>query len=41
MLRRLLIAFGLVEIVMPEPIIEICERIGLRNPLRPSGDRWR
>ncbi|PGF15945.1 hypothetical protein CP556_07315 [Natrinema sp. CBA1119] len=32
MLRRLLIAFGLVEIVMPEPIIEICERIGLRNP---------
>lgn len=32
MLRRLLIAFGLVEIVVPEPIIEICERIGLRNP---------
>ncbi|WP_226039887.1 hypothetical protein [Natrinema sp. DC36] len=32
MLRRLLIAFGLVEIIVPEPVIEICERIGLRNP---------
>jgi hypothetical protein len=32
MLRKLLIGFGLLEIVKPEPIIEMCERIGLRNP---------
>ncbi|QLK24592.1 hypothetical protein HYG81_10690 [Natrinema zhouii] len=32
MLRRLLIAFGLIEIITPEPIIRLCERIGLRNP---------
>ncbi|WP_408960000.1 hypothetical protein [Natrinema sp. 74] len=32
MLRNLLIGFGLVEIVKPEPIIGACERIGLRNP---------
>ncbi|SEQ79153.1 hypothetical protein [Natrinema salaciae] len=32
MLRKLLIGFGFVEIVKPEPIIEACERIGLRNP---------
>ncbi|ELZ19283.1 hypothetical protein [Natrinema limicola] len=32
MLRTLLLGFGLVEIVMPRPVIEACERIGLRNP---------
>ena len=32
MLRKLLIGFGLVEIVKPEPIIGMCERIGLQNP---------
>ncbi|WP_254762415.1 hypothetical protein [Natrinema marinum] len=32
MLRKLLVGFGLVEIVKPEPIIGACERIGLRNP---------
>ncbi len=32
MLRKLLVGFGLLEIVKPEPIIRICERIGLRNP---------
>ncbi|SEW25858.1 hypothetical protein [Natrinema salifodinae] len=32
MLRRLLIGFGLLEIVKPEPVIGMCERIGLRNP---------
>ncbi|ELY65571.1 hypothetical protein [Natrinema versiforme] len=32
MLRKLLIGFGLVEITKPEPIIGLCERIGLRNP---------
>ncbi|PCR91975.1 hypothetical protein [Natrinema ejinorense] len=32
MLRTLLIGFGLLEIVRPEPVIEACERIGLRNP---------
>ncbi|MDF9747405.1 hypothetical protein [Natrinema salsiterrestre] len=32
MLRTLLIGFGLFEIVKPRPVIEACERIGLRNP---------
>ncbi|QLG49753.1 hypothetical protein [Natrinema halophilum] len=32
MLRKLLIGFGIVEIVKPEPVIRMCERIGLRNP---------
>lgn len=32
MLRKLLIGFGLFEIVKPEPVIGMCERIGLRNP---------
>ncbi|WP_049900700.1 hypothetical protein [Natrinema altunense] len=32
MLRELLIGFGVVEILKPEPIIRLCERIGLRNP---------
>jgi len=32
MLRTLLLGFGLVEIVVPRPVIEACERIGLRNP---------
>jgi len=32
MLRTLLLGFGLVEIVTPRPVIEACERIGLRNP---------
>jgi hypothetical protein len=32
MLRTLLIGFGLVEIVAPEPVIRACERIGLDNP---------
>lgn len=32
MLRALLIAFGLVEIVVPRPIVAACERIGLENP---------
>ncbi|WP_226482223.1 hypothetical protein [Natrinema amylolyticum] len=32
MLRKLLIGFGIVEILKPEPIIGLCERIGLRNP---------
>jgi len=32
MLHTLLLGFGLVEIVMPRPVIEACERIGLRNP---------
>lgn len=32
MLRKLLIGFGLVEIIKPAPIIDACERIGLANP---------
>jgi hypothetical protein len=32
MIRTLLILFGLVEIVVPQPIIDACERIGLENP---------
>ena len=32
MLRKLLVLFGLVEIVAPGPIIDACERIGLENP---------
>ncbi|MFC4540850.1 hypothetical protein ACFO5R_02770 [Halosolutus amylolyticus] len=39
MLRKLLLAFGLVEIVKPRPVIDACERVGLANPsdaqLRP------
>ncbi len=39
MLRKLLILFGIVEIIAPRPIINACERIGLENPeeaqLRP------
>ncbi|ELY64338.1 hypothetical protein [Natronococcus jeotgali] len=39
MLRKLLIAFGIFEIAMPQPVIDACERIGLENPeearLRP------
>jgi len=40
MLRKLLILFGLIEIVAPKPVIDACERIGLENPdeatLRPG-----
>lgn len=40
MLRTLLILFGIVEIIVPKPIIDTCERIGLENPeeteLRPG-----
>lgn len=32
MLRTLLIVFGLIEIAVPRPIIDACERIGLQNP---------
>lgn len=32
MLRKLLVWFGLVEILLPEPIISLCEWIGLKNP---------
>jgi len=32
MLRKLLLAFGIVEILKPQPIIDACERIGLENP---------
>ena len=39
MLRKLLIAFGIFEIAMPQPVMAACERIGLENPndaeLRP------
>ncbi len=31
MLRSLLIAFGLLEIANPRPVVETCERIGLEN----------
>ena len=31
MLRKLLIAFGCVEIIKPQPVINACERIGLEN----------
>lgn len=40
MIRELFIAFGVVEILLPQPIIDVCERIGLENPeearLRPA-----
>lgn len=32
MIRKLLILFGIVEIIVPGPIIDACERIGLENP---------
>jgi len=32
MLRKLLIGFGILEILAPKPIIDACERIGLENP---------
>lgn len=39
MIRTLLVLFGIVEVLVPNPIIDICERIGLENPddarLRP------
>lgn len=42
MIRKLLILFGLVEIIAPKPIIDACERIGLENPeeaqLRPRAN---
>jgi hypothetical protein len=38
----LLILFGVVEVVLPKPVIDACERIGLENPdearLRPGAD---
>lgn len=34
MVRKLLILFGIVEIIAPKPIIDACERIGLENPER-------
>lgn len=40
MIREVLIAFGIVEVLVPRPIIDACERIGLENPekarLRPG-----
>ena len=42
MLHTLLILFGVVEIILPKPVIDACERIGLENPdearLRPGAD---
>ncbi len=42
MIRKLLLLFGLVEMFVPDPIIDACERIGLENPeqatLRPGAD---
>ncbi|OLZ42363.1 hypothetical protein A6E15_15925 [Natrinema saccharevitans] len=35
MLRRLLLGFGFLVIVKPEPVIAACERVGLRNPDEP------
>lgn len=31
MLRELFIVFGVVEMIVPQPIIDACERIGLEN----------
>jgi hypothetical protein len=39
MIRKLLVAFGIAEVIAPKPIIDACERIGLKSPetarLRP------
>ncbi len=40
MLRKLLIAFGLVEIVKPQPVVDACERIGLANPAAAQLRPW-
>lgn len=40
MIRRTLIAFGLFEIVKPDPVIEACERIGLENPEAVERRPW-
>ncbi len=40
MLRELLIVFGLVEVVKPQPVIDACERIGLENPSEASRRPW-
>ena len=40
MLRPLLIAFGLVEIAKPRPVIKACERIGLENPEDAKRRSW-
>jgi hypothetical protein len=42
MIHKLLVAFGVVELIAPGPIIDVCERIGLENPetakLRPRAN---
>lgn len=42
MIRKLLVLFGVVEMIAPSPIIDACERIGLENPdearLRPRAN---
>ncbi|MFC4436122.1 MULTISPECIES: hypothetical protein [Natrialbaceae] len=40
MLRKLLIAFGIFEIAMPQPVIDACERIGLENPAEAKLRPW-
>ena len=42
MIRKVLVAFGLVEVIAPKPVIDACERIGLESPetarLRPRAN---
>jgi len=42
MIRKLLVLFGVVEMITPEPIIDAYERLGLENPeaarLRPRAN---
>ncbi|WP_265109456.1 hypothetical protein [Halosolutus halophilus] len=40
MLRQLLIAFGIVEVAKPRPVIDACERIGLANPSEAQFRPW-
>lgn len=32
MIRKLLMLFGLIEVVAPKPILEACQRIAFKNP---------
>lgn len=40
MIRKLLVLFGVVEILVPGPIIDACERIGLENPETAQLRSW-
>ena len=42
MIRKVFVLFGVVEMIVPEPIIDVYEQVGLKNPeaarLRPNAN---